>query len=99
MYIAAMVFSGLMVMFSALGAFLGFKYLTAAPQGGHEGILYAVGMLSAVFGIILGLVASLMLHAFRQKGTANRVGVRVRWLPLCFPVLVVISWHVMLLFK
>jgi len=99
MYIVAMVLSGLTVIFSALGAFLGFMYLTAEPQGGHEGILYAAGVVITIPGLILGLIASLQLRTLRQKGITNRFGVRVRWLPLGLPVLVVIALNVMLLFK
>lgn len=100
MYAAAIVFTVLMALISCLGAAFVPWFLVSAPQGGHEGILYAVGVFVTIPGFLSGIVAFSLLLALRNNEKyRNRLLARLFWLPLCPPILVLIALHVMLLLK
>ena len=81
---------------SSLGGYSIYAFLTSSPAGGHEGILYAVGVLATAPALLLGIAAALVLRAARHENS-DRFKVRCFWLPASLPALVLLGLHLMLL--
>ena len=87
---------GLTCAMSSLGGYSIFAFLTSSPAGGHEGILYAVGVLATAPALLLGIAAAVVLRAARREHSDSFM-VRRFWLAPSLPALVLLGLHLMLL--